>query len=40
MKERLSRLQTVRKLLKTYRIKSQDTLLGFLQREGYTVTQA
>lgn len=40
MKERLSRLQAVRKLLKTNRIKSQDTLLGFLQGEGYAVTQA
>jgi len=40
MKERLDRLKTVRKLLKTYKIESQDTLLGYLQKEGFAVTQA
>lgn len=40
MKERLTRLKSIRKLIKTYRIESQETLLGFLQKEGYEVTQA
>ncbi|MDR1618353.1 MAG: ArgR family transcriptional regulator [Treponema sp.] len=40
MKERLARLKTVRKLIKTCRIESQDTLLGHLQKEGFVVTQA
>ncbi|GAB1481529.1 arginine repressor [Treponema sp.] len=40
MKERLARLKAIRKLIKTYRIESQDTLLGHLQKEGYIVTQA
>ncbi|MCI5523422.1 MAG: ArgR family transcriptional regulator [Treponema sp.] len=40
MKERLTRLKTVRKLIKNYRIESQEELLGYLQREGFEVTQA
>jgi transcriptional regulator of arginine metabolism len=40
MKERLARLKTVQKLIKTCRIESQETLLGYLQKEGFTVTQA
>ncbi|AEF81607.1 arginine repressor [Leadbettera azotonutricia] len=40
MKERLARLKAVRKLIKTYRIESQETLLGYLQKEGFLVTQA
>ena len=40
MKERLARLNVVRKLIKTSRINSQDTLLGLLQKEGFAVTQA
>ena len=40
MKERQARLSAVRKLIKTSKIKSQDTLLGHLQREGFVVTQA
>ncbi|HHU35759.1 MAG TPA: ArgR family transcriptional regulator [Treponema sp.] len=40
MKERLTRLKTIRKLIKTYRIESQEALLGYLSREGYAVTQA
>lgn len=40
MKERLVRLKTVRKLIKTYRIESQEILLGRLQKEGFAVTQA
>ena len=40
MKERLSRLEAVRKLLKTHKIESQDSLLGHLQAEGIAVTQA
>lgn len=40
MKERLNRLKTVRKLIKNYRIESQEELLGYLQKEGFEVTQA
>ena len=40
MKERLTRLKTIRKLIKTYRIESQEALLGYLSREGFAVTQA
>ena len=40
MKERLTRLKSIRKLIKTYRIESQETLLGYLQKEGFEVTQA
>ncbi|MDR1899128.1 MAG: ArgR family transcriptional regulator [Treponema sp.] len=40
MKERLARLKAVKKLIKTYRIESQDILLGHLQKEGFAVTQA
>ena len=40
MKERQSRLKTIRKLIKTNRIESQETLLGHLQKEGFDVTQA
>jgi transcriptional regulator of arginine metabolism len=40
MKERLSRLKTVRKLIQTYRIESQEALLGYLEKEGFQVTQA
>ncbi len=40
MKERLARLKAVRKLIKTYRIESQETLLVHLQKEGFLVTQA
>ena len=40
MKEREARLKAVRKLIKTNTIKSQDTLLGYLQKEGFAVTQA
>jgi transcriptional regulator of arginine metabolism len=40
MKERLARLKSVRKLIKTYRIESQEILLGLLQKEGFLVTQA
>ena len=40
MKERLTRLETIRKLIKNYRIESQEALLGYLSREGYAVTQA
>jgi transcriptional regulator of arginine metabolism len=40
MKERLARLKAVRKLIKTYRIESQETLLGHLEKEGFQVTQA
>ncbi len=40
MKERLTRLKVIRKLIKTYRIESQEALLGYLQKEGFAVTQA
>lgn len=40
MKERLSRLKIIRKLIKTYRIESQEALLGYLTKEGFEVTQA
>jgi transcriptional regulator of arginine metabolism len=40
MKERQIRLKAVQKLIKTYRIESQETLLGHLQKEGFVVTQA
>jgi transcriptional regulator of arginine metabolism len=40
MKERLVRLKMVRKLIKSYRIESQETLLGHLLKEGFDVTQA
>ena len=40
MKERHSRLKAIRKLIKNHRIESQETLLSYLQKEGYEVTQA
>lgn len=40
VKERLSRLKAIRKLIKNYKIESQETLLGYLQKDGYEVTQA
>jgi transcriptional regulator of arginine metabolism len=40
VKERLARLKAVRKLIKMYRIESQETLLGLLEKEGFPVTQA
>jgi len=40
MKERLERQKTVRSLIKTHRIDSQETLLQLLQEQGYSVTQA
>lgn len=40
MKGRNSRLKSIKKLIKTTKIESQETLLGLLQKEGYEVTQA
>lgn len=40
MKERRIRLDVIRKLIKTEKIKSQDTLLDHLQKKGFVVTQA
>ena len=40
MKERQNRLNRIGELIKTQKIKSQDELLGYLQREGIVVTQA
>ena len=40
MKERQIRLKALRKLLKSYKIESQEALLGHLLEEGFAVTQA
>ena len=40
MKERIARLETIRKLIKSEKIRSQDTFLELLQKEGFEVTQA
>jgi transcriptional regulator of arginine metabolism len=40
VKERLARLDAARKLIMTEKIKSQDTLLERLQKEGFVLTQA
>jgi transcriptional regulator of arginine metabolism len=40
VKERFERLKVVKKIIKNNRIDSQETLLGFLEKEGYSVTQA
>jgi len=40
VKEKLARLNAVRKLIMKEKIKSQDTLLELLQKEGFAVTQA
>ena len=40
VKGRTDRLKTVRKLIKNNRIESQEALLGYLQKEGFDVTQA
>jgi len=40
VKERLSRLKIIRKLIKINKIASQETLLTYLQQEGIEVTQA
>ena len=40
MKERLARLNAVKKIIKTNRIESQESLLRNLQKEGFIVTQA
>jgi len=40
MKERQARLKAVQRLIKSSEINSQDVLLGHLQNEGFTVTQA
>ena len=40
MKQRLTRLKAIRKLIKSYPIESQEMLLGYLDREGFSVTQA
>jgi transcriptional regulator of arginine metabolism len=40
VKERLARLKAIKKLIKTYRIESQDELLGYLKKDNYSVTQA
>ena len=40
MKERLSRLKSIKKLIKNNRIESQEELLNHLQKDGFDVTQA
>ena len=40
MKDRLTRLKSIRKLIKNHKIESQESLLAHLQKEGYEVTQA
>lgn len=40
MKQRLARLKIIKKLIKSYPIESQEMLLGYLDREGFSVTQA
>ena len=40
MKERLARLEAIRKLIRNERIESQDTLLEHLERKGFAATQA
>ena len=40
MKERSSRLKTIKRIIRNHKINSQEKLLGFLREEGYHVTQA
>ena len=40
MKERHIRLEAIRRLIQREKIKSQDTLLKYMQEEGFLVTQA
>ena len=40
MKERQARLKAIRKLIKSNRVESQESLLGHLEKEGFLVTQA
>jgi len=40
VKERQARLYAICKLIKKEKIKSQDTLLEYLEKEGFAVTQA
>ena len=40
VKDRLLRLKVIRRIIKNYRIQSQDELSGYLQKENFAVTQA
>ncbi len=40
MKDRAERLRAIRRIIKEYRITSQELLLNHLKEEGYSVTQA
>jgi len=40
VKERQARLQAIKKIIRQNKINSQERLLGFLQKEDYSVTQA
>ncbi len=40
MKERHIRLKAIKRIIRSNKIASQEALLGYLQEEGFTVTQA
>jgi transcriptional regulator of arginine metabolism len=40
VKERQVRLKAIKRIIKNNRIASQESLLGFLEQEGFNVTQA
>lgn len=40
LKERLSRLKSIRKIIKNNRVESQEELLNLLEKDGFEVTQA
>jgi transcriptional regulator of arginine metabolism len=40
VKERLTRLNAVRKIIRAFRVESQETLLAHLHKDGFMVTQA
>lgn len=40
MKERSQRLKAIRTIIRTNRVSSQESLLSFLDKEGFSVTQA
>lgn len=40
MKERQVRLKAIKRIIRNNRVASQETLLGFLEEEGFSVTQA
>jgi len=40
MKERHIRLKAIKRIIRNNRVSSQEALLGYLQEEGFNVTQA